>query len=383
MIRLLFILFTTLLLIACFGLLQNKSDEVSQFDFITEESQSLNSYESETQEPLYSSGSNLRVEEKALEDNADAIEFTDDSKRKRIYNGSASIIIDDVEDTRQRLEAMANNKGGYVESSFTDRVIIRVPADDFDEVFEAILDLGELKSSRIATWDVTDIYNDTKAQMESAMRFRERLYTLLENSRESEERAKILKEIGRISEEIATLKQYLDAIDDRIVYSRIIVELIPRLSYSDRQFSIPFEWIDSFDPLTPTGTRLAARLDIDPGSDFAIFSREKIFLAENAEGTLIAVSSIENSPQADTAFWQEALLFHLGPLYAESSLLNTWIGETQVLGVDLLSKDRNPYRVYIGVVADARKLHILQIYLPHEDLDLDDLLRILAEGEWQ
>ena len=193
--------------------------------------------------------------------------------RKRIYNGSAGLIVEDQEKTRKLLEDMAVGMNGYVEQSYIDYLVLRIPADLFDEAFVQILELGTVKYQSVETRDVTDQYADIQARLTTAEATRERLYTLLEKSTDPEERARILREIGRLTEEIESIKQQVQIMESRIAFSRITVELIPRLQEEVSRDAIPFGWIESLNPLNPVSDKLTARIDLDPGMDFAVFAK--------------------------------------------------------------------------------------------------------------
>ena len=62
-----------------------------------------------------------------------------------------------------------------------------------------VLLFGSVDSKNITTYDVTDYYKDTTARLETAVKTRERLQLLLEQSTDPKERAKVLKEIGRVN----------------------------------------------------------------------------------------------------------------------------------------------------------------------------------------
>ena len=64
--------------------------------------------------------------------------------RKRVYSGFCQLRVESVEKTKNRIFSIAEQNGGYVESSFEDTVIIRVLAERFSEVFSTILGLGEV-----------------------------------------------------------------------------------------------------------------------------------------------------------------------------------------------------------------------------------------------
>ncbi len=301
--------------------------------------------------------------------------------RKRIYNGSAGIVVENPEETRTRLETLTLDAGGYVESSYSDYMELRVPAEKFDDFFKMILTLGKVEYSRMETRDVTDAFADIQRRLSTAEQTRSRLYTLLERSTDPKERAQILREIGRLTEEIESLKQQTSIMESRIAFSRITVQLIPRIQGDISRFDIPFPWIANLDPLYPAGEKIRGRVTLDPGKRFAVFSRDSVYMAEDSEGTQILISTVANSPQGDSLFWQRALSFHLQPYYAELTEKNLRFGDKDLKGVELVSKDRKPFRYFVGVVADGKNLQIVEIFSPDAGGDFSSYYQSFSEGE--
>lgn len=304
-----------------------------------------------------------------------------DTERLRIYNGSAGLIVENPEDTRTDLEKITRDSGGYVESSYSDYLVLRVPAEDFDEIFKIILTMGKVDFSRVETWDVTEAFADTERQLLTAEETRNRLYVLLERSTDPTERARILREIGRLTEEIESLKQQLSTLSARIAFSRITVQLTPRIQGDFSRENIPFSWIAYLDPLFPAGAKLKGKLSLNPGNDFAVFTKESIYMAESSEGVSIMVSTVENSPRGDNDFWHRALIFHLEPYYSSLKEINITLGSRELPGVELVSKDRDPFKYFVGVISDGRNLHIVEIFSPDSTVSFDSLYDALAEGD--
>jgi len=302
-------------------------------------------------------------------------------ERKRIYNGSAGIVVEDTEDTRTDLETRTLDAGGYVESSYSDYLELRVPAEKFDDFFEMVLTLGKVEYSRVETRDVTDVFADIQRRLSTAEETRSRLYTLLERSTDPKERAQILREIGRLTEEIESLKQQTSIMESRIAFSRITIQLIPRIQGDYSRSDIPFPWIANLDPLYPAGDRLRGRVSLDLGLSFAVFTKDSVYMAEDSDGTQVLISTVPNRPQGDSQFWQRALAFHLGPFYAELTEKKLSFGDQDLLGVELISKDREPFKYFVGVVADGRDLQIVEIFSPDDSLDFSSFYQSFSEGD--
>lgn len=346
----------------------------------------------ESAEVYYDEDQTLSFE---LQDTESVAEFSADSKsddllsnmqdepqqRKRIYNGNASLVVEEVEQSKKDIEKLAVDIGGYVTNIYNESIIIKVPAENFHMIFDAILHLGDVTSHNISTYDVTDYYADTSARLLTAEKTRERLQVLLAQSTNPEERSRILREIGRLTEEIELIKNRLQTLDRNIAFSTISVILRPRLEQNMSQQTIPFEWIANLYPLGSASYRLRANLQLEPGEDFAIFSKSRIYHAENSNETTIKVSTVENHPIGDETFWQQALVHHMGDYYKETVRKDLTIGDNQLLGVEFISKDRDPYRYFVGVVSDGNKLHVFEIFTPDSSVYFNSLYSALAEGD--
>lgn len=301
--------------------------------------------------------------------------------RLRIYNGEAHLIVEDPQETRRQIEDRLEDWGGYLESSYEDVLVIRIPAELFHESFAEILTYGKVVDERIETWDVTEQYQDLQGRLTVAEQTRDRLYQLLERSTDPEERSNILREIGRLTEEIEQINLNMQSLSNRAALSGITIRLQPRLTQiEDSRRAIPFPWIANLNPMYPVSNEFKGSLELDPGPSFAVFSDASIYRAENPQGVILRMSTLENEPQGDSAFWQKALEFHLSDYYAETVPLELSVGESTLMGVNFLSKDREPYRYTLAVLADGKNLQLLEIFQPDPNWDSSELLNALSEG---
>ncbi len=296
--------------------------------------------------------------------------------RKRIYSGYCRLLVPDIEESKRELIVFAETSGGYVESAYENSIVLRVPAEHFRNLFEAILDKGEPVYKSVETYDVGDYFRDQETRLRIAERARSRLYTLLERSEDVEERLQVLREIKRLSEEIESIRLRLQALERQIAFSRITVELVPRLPVGqmDREV-IPFPWIASLDPVYGSLPRLKGRAGLPLGEDFAVLERRRAFRAESPEGTRVRVGSVRNQPQGDELFWQRALVHHLGSFYRSAEAVE--IGALR--GVLFGSKDRTPFFYLVAVQATGRNLYVVEVFFPNPE-SRDKRLETLKEA---
>jgi hypothetical protein len=285
-------------------------------------------------------------------------------KRARIYSGFCRLVVDEIEQAKKELENLATGSGGYVEAVNGSVVTLRVPAARFMEVFAAVQKLGEVAHKAIETYDVSDTLRDQETRLRLAERARERLYQLLERSSDVKERLAILREIKRLTEEIEQVRLSLELLKNQIAYSRITVELIPRQPQGEqRRAGIPFPWIAALNPLYPSLSRSAGKAVPVLSDDFAVFRKEASFRAESPEGTRVRLGGTRNTPRGAEAFWQKALLFHLGPQYRKAEPLESGAFR----GVLFTSKDSKPYAYLVAVRMWKRKLIVLEAFFPDDE----------------
>ena len=220
------------------------------------------------------------------------------AERKRIYSGFCRLIVDEVEEAKADLTRFIEQNGGYVESAFQNTIVLRVPAPRFRELFEEILDKGDLLYKSIETFDVSDYFRDQETRLLIAEKARGRLYTLLERTDNVEEKLAILREIKRLSEEIEGIRLRLENLERQIAFSRITVELIPRLPIGElSKADIPFPWIASLEPVYGSLPRLRGRASLSLGEDFAVLEKRRSYRAESSDGTRLRIGSTKNEPR--------------------------------------------------------------------------------------
>ncbi len=301
-------------------------------------------------------------------------------RRARIYRGWCRLTVDEPERSKKELEELAQASGGYVESSSAQAVTLRVPAGRFREVFAAVLRLGDVVGKSVETYDVTDTLTDQEARLGLAERARERLYLLLERTADVKERLAILREIRRLTEEIEKVRASLQVLKAQIALSRITVELAARRPEGElRREGIPFPWVAALNPLYPSLKAGPRRSALALSEDFAVFRKERGFRAESPEGTRVRLGATPNRPRGDAAFWQKALVFHLGPQFRRAEELEAG-GYRAVL---FTSKDSKPYSYLVGVALQGRRLVVAEAFFPSQEakeLRIEGILTALKEN---
>lgn len=132
-----------------------------------------------------------------------------------IKNGSMSLVVKDVLDSRTKITQEVEKAGGYVVSSDisqpqetpTANVTLRIPAQKFDQILGTIRSLGlKVTSENINSQDVTDEYIDLEGRLKSAEATKQQFLTILNKAVTVEDILKVQTELNRIQTEIEQTK---------------------------------------------------------------------------------------------------------------------------------------------------------------------------------
>jgi len=301
-------------------------------------------------------------------------------RRLRVYSADLGLLVNKREEALEAIQGLAEDSGGYVESSSLQMIVIRVPAEDFQSALTKIEQMGKVTRRSVHSSDVTAAYTDLERRLDLARRTRERLYNLLERSEDTEERVKILREIRRLSEEIETLSSQLENLAQQISFSRISVRLETPVSRNERPRQIPFPWIARLHPLEASTEAAAERLDLLLPQDFAVLEEGKKIIAESAGGTKLRIGAVPNEPRGDTRFWARALRYHLRDQYADAEEKD--LGALQ--GVLFQSKDPAPFYYLVAVTVSDDQILVAEAFFPNrQELELrgEKLFELLGEAE--
>lgn len=155
--------------------------------------------------------------------------------RQIVYDAHLDVRVSDVDVADQRVRDVVATHGGFVAESAmqgaagADRVgtfTLRVPADSFRDVLQAIQAMGDLSAIRTNSEDVSPEFYDTGARI-GAMRVEEkRLLRHLEASTTTlPEVLQVEHEIGRVHADIETLQTRLNTLSRLVAFSTIVVTL--------------------------------------------------------------------------------------------------------------------------------------------------------------
>jgi hypothetical protein len=164
---------------------------------------------------------------------------TGQDTRKLIRNATVSLEVASFDPALDALGAAASQVGGgYVATVDSSRlangkrrgtVVIKVLPDRLDAFLARLKELGDIKSQKVSTEDVTKDYFDTEARLRNARRMEDRLLKLLDEDKgKLNEILQVEKELGRVREDIEKMQGELQLYDSLVRYATVTIDLFEK-----------------------------------------------------------------------------------------------------------------------------------------------------------
>lgn len=251
--------------------------------------------------------------------------ITEKKERLVIYYANYSITVESVKSSIDTIKSITKKYNGFSEnirtsnSYKTAELTIRVPVNSFEKTIDEIEKIGNVTYKTISADDVTDKFTDMNLRINSLKKTRERLYQLLKRTKKPKERIKVLKEISRITEQIESLTASIEYLKDRADYSTIKISLRSfRKETTVKYIPSPFPWIRNlsynkksteysswhFDIKKPTGY-------FEMTDEYKHEKKDYMFYTPGSTSA-IRIGSVENYPEANREFWNQALIKDAG-----------------------------------------------------------------------
>jgi hypothetical protein len=166
----------------------------------------------------------------------------DTGMAKIVRDGSVALTIpeDTFEARFQRLFQIAAANGGFVLSSETrgasaGSVVLRIPAERFDEAIVQVRSLGTVSASQINGQDVTAEYIDLEARLEILQARRDALLTILAQADGIGEILAVQNRVDQVQLEIEKIQGRLRYLDDQVEESTLRVDMRERLADEEQR----------------------------------------------------------------------------------------------------------------------------------------------------
>ena len=153
--------------------------------------------------------------------------------RQLIVEARISLEVADIDPAVRQVEALAIQRGGWVESAEifgeggyrSASVNIRVQADRFDNTMDALRGLGRVTDEGVSSTDVTERLIDNQARLTAWYAQEERLVILLENAATVEDIIDIERRIAEVRSDIERVEATQRNLTGRVATSLIQVNL--------------------------------------------------------------------------------------------------------------------------------------------------------------
>lgn len=157
--------------------------------------------------------------------------------RFRIRTAEASVTVDDFGTARRSLVAETRSLGGYLGSSrqqqhhadnqtwTTGTVVLRVPAENYSVLLDAVRASGDVDRVSTDTRDVTKRVVDLRARLENLKAQRDRLREMYNETDSTEEALAVQERLSEVQTEIEQVQGELQVLEHRVAYSTVTVHL--------------------------------------------------------------------------------------------------------------------------------------------------------------
>ena len=152
------------------------------------------------------------------------------TQRKLIKNGSMTLVVDNLEQSRSKVLALIEKHSGYCaneqysswEHSSSYNLTVRVPCDNFDGfVAELEASNGKMESKSMYINDVTAEYIDLETRLDTKRSYLARYKELLKSAKSVQEIVSIEDKIRSLEEEIDSTVGQLKYLSNQVDYSTL------------------------------------------------------------------------------------------------------------------------------------------------------------------
>jgi hypothetical protein len=157
-------------------------------------------------------------------------------ERQVIRNGSLELVVNDINDSANRIQDVAEQLGGFVASSRIDdqddqatdgSMTIRVPADSFRDALNQLKQLAVRTTfEQTSARDVTDELTDLEARLRNARRTESQYLSIMEEANSVDDTLKVQERLSRVRERIERLEANQKQLQRQVRLATIDIDLV-------------------------------------------------------------------------------------------------------------------------------------------------------------
>jgi hypothetical protein len=139
--------------------------------------------------------------------------------RQIVYNASISLTVRDLDATKQRIEIVVEQRGGYL-AQFSERKIsgdqrsghwvVRVPADSFRNLLVDVAQLGAPESQEIQSQELTEEFVDLQARLKTKQQLEQQMLKIME------QRADKISDALAANQQLSEVRLAIEQIEGRL-----------------------------------------------------------------------------------------------------------------------------------------------------------------------
>lgn len=166
-------------------------------------------------------------------------------EQKIIYTASIDLVVDDIAKTKQQIDSLLKDTGGYVASyredrSYGDRLranwVVRIPVAKFDDFMHAVDALGVPERRQQDAQDVTAEFYDFTRRLENKRLLEERILKLLEeHTGEIKDVIEVETQLARVREDIERLEGHLHVLENKVKDTTVTIAAREERNYKPPQ----------------------------------------------------------------------------------------------------------------------------------------------------
>ncbi len=302
-------------------------------------------------------------------------------KRMVHYSGQADLRSTEPEKVLDSAVAVVESAGGYLEQRAGLFVALRVPADQFDSLFQRLMRLAEVVSYSQNAEDVGEAMQDLEMRLKVVTATLERLEGLVQKAKTENQKLRLLKELKRLREEKEVLESGRAELTQKAKFASIQIRMqthTPVGDGLDHADLADFLWIGKLNPFNESrfSGRSKSQFDVPDGM-VKTGTFRKPWRATSAQGSEFWGTELGVGPIGDSRFWAEAIRFRLRDGFKSA--------DTSAVGAYRFCKFQSygptPYFYWVGVRATGDNLELAEFYFPNPDQQNKLLPGILAAVE--
>ena len=298
------------------------------------------------------------------------------AEREIHYDGTLQYRTNSGTEILTMIEGKVKSLGGYAERRAPDSAKFQVPQKSFLALYNELLKLPNLSSHSLEAADITDQFHDAEMRLTLARASLARLEHLLKQTKNARERLAILRQISRQREMLEMVESEYKELAGLAAFSSLSITIAePDRTFAGQRLAESFSWIADLHPtqraLEPLWDRVKeAAVPVD----FVVAKGVDYWRAESASGSYVTIAKAGNNPAGTADFWAKAIASYWATMNLQATTQ-----EAGALRIVQYPTPSAPYKYYVGVATDKKRLYLVEIFYPSKE-DQDRLSPAVAEA---